>query len=139
MTGRVVLEVPTEGIARSVADTVVSWLREQRTEVVAPKLALTPTEAAEALSLSRTTVYELIRNGTLPVVRVGRRMLLPVRALDEWLAVRSAVMLPASASVPLPSPPGGRGAGNQEAAVSLPAGGEARGESTTPPAGGLGC
>ena len=42
-------------------------------------------EAAEALRLSRSAIYELIRSDQLRTVKIGRRRLVPVAALDEWL------------------------------------------------------
>lgn len=42
-------------------------------------------EAAEALRLSRSSVYELIRCGALRTVKVGRRRLVPVAALTEYV------------------------------------------------------
>lgn len=43
-------------------------------------------EAAEALRLSRTAVYDLIRAGDLRTVKIGRRRLVPIDALSEWVA-----------------------------------------------------
>ena len=43
-------------------------------------------EAAEALRLSRSLLYELIRSGRLRTVKAGRRRLVPVAALDEYVA-----------------------------------------------------
>lgn len=51
-----------------------------------PRLALTIAQAAEAVGLSGRTLEELIRTGALRPVRVGRRVLLPVRELERWLA-----------------------------------------------------
>lgn len=42
-------------------------------------------EAAESLRLSRSVVYELIRSGQLRTVKVGRRRLVPVAALAEYV------------------------------------------------------
>ncbi len=44
-------------------------------------------EAAEALRLSRSVLYELIRSGRLRTVKQGRRRLVPVAALDEYVAL----------------------------------------------------
>lgn len=41
-------------------------------------------EAAEALRLSRRTVYDLIRCGALRTVKVGARRLVPVSAVVEY-------------------------------------------------------
>ncbi len=43
-------------------------------------------EAATALRLSRSSVYELIRSGQLRTVKQGRRRLVPVTALAEYVA-----------------------------------------------------
>jgi excisionase family DNA binding protein len=43
-------------------------------------------EAAQALRLSRSLVYELIRSGQLRSVKAGRRRLVPVEALAEYVA-----------------------------------------------------
>jgi excisionase family DNA binding protein len=43
-------------------------------------------EAAAALRLSRSSVYKLIRSGQLRSVKQGRRRLVPVIALAEYVA-----------------------------------------------------
>lgn len=43
-------------------------------------------EAAEALRLSRSALYELIRSSRLRTVKVGRRRLVPISALEEYVA-----------------------------------------------------
>jgi excisionase family DNA binding protein len=43
-------------------------------------------EAAEALRLSRSALYELIRSGRVRSVKSGRRRLVPVAALGEYVA-----------------------------------------------------
>ena len=42
-------------------------------------------EAAEALRPSRSVLYELIRSGRLRTVKQGRRRLVPVSALAEYV------------------------------------------------------
>jgi excisionase family DNA binding protein len=49
------------------------------------KLLLTMAEAAEALSLSRTKLYALVMCGTIFSVKVGRRRLVPVIALERFV------------------------------------------------------
>ena len=51
-----------------------------------PALMYRVDEAASALRLSRTAIYELIRSGRLRSVKCGRRRLIPVAALREYLA-----------------------------------------------------
>jgi excisionase family DNA binding protein len=55
-------------------------------------------EAAEALRLSRSVLYELIRSGRLRTVKQGRRRLVPVSALAEYvdsLGGRARLVVPA--------------------------------------------
>ncbi|MGH7776551.1 MAG: helix-turn-helix domain-containing protein, partial [Candidatus Dormibacterales bacterium] len=47
----------------------------------ATKELLRVEEAADRLSLGRSKVYELIREGRLPVVHIGRSVRVPVRSL----------------------------------------------------------
>lgn len=47
---------------------------------------LTVTEAAACLGISRNTAYQAVREGTVPSIRVGRRILVPVHALEELLS-----------------------------------------------------
>lgn len=42
--------------------------------------------AASLLGISRSKVYEMMRDGTLPSLLLGRRRLIPRRALIELLA-----------------------------------------------------
>lgn len=49
------------------------------------KVLLTPEEAAAALSLGRTKVYELIRVGALRSVRIGKCRRVPAVALSEFV------------------------------------------------------
>ena len=57
------------------------------TTTTAPAAALTanPDRAAERLGLGRTKTYELIRTGELRSLKVGRRRLVPLEAIDEFL------------------------------------------------------
>jgi excisionase family DNA binding protein len=52
---------------------------------VIDRLTLTVPEAANALGLGRNTVYDLIRQGHLPHLRVGRIIRVPQAALTEWI------------------------------------------------------
>lgn len=55
-------------------------------EKVIPPVLYRVEEAAEALRLSRAAVYELIRSGRLRTVKQGRRRLVPVAALGEYVS-----------------------------------------------------
>ena len=49
------------------------------------RATVTVTEAAHVLGVSRSTAYELVHAGTLPALRLGRRIVVPTRALEELL------------------------------------------------------
>lgn len=49
------------------------------------KFLLTAEEAAEALSLSRSTVYVELASGRLESISVGRARRIPVDAVERWL------------------------------------------------------
>lgn len=46
-------------------------------------LAIRITDAAKALSIGRTTVYQLINDGTLQTIKVGRRRLILTRSVHQ--------------------------------------------------------
>ena len=64
--------------------------------VTEARATLTVEEAAALLGIGRTAAYEAARRGQLPTRRQGRRLLVPVPALLEWLGAppRSAPDLP---------------------------------------------
>ncbi len=47
---------------------------------------LTVTETARELGISRAAAYAAVHAGAIPVVRIGRRMVVPQAALDRLLA-----------------------------------------------------
>lgn len=47
-----------------------------------PPLALSIPEAAKHLGIGRTTLYRLIGDGVIPVVKIGRRTIVPVASLE---------------------------------------------------------
>lgn len=54
--------------------------------IAVPALLYSVDEAATALRLSKSALYELIRSGRLRTVKAGRRRLVPVAALAEYIA-----------------------------------------------------
>lgn len=52
-------------------------------EPTGERLVLTVAEAGQLLGISRAFAYELAARGELPVLRLGRRLLVPRRALLE--------------------------------------------------------
>ncbi|MCD8051499.1 MAG: helix-turn-helix domain-containing protein [Clostridiales bacterium] len=49
------------------------------------KLTLKPKEVAEVLGLGITKTYELMHTPDFPSFRVGKRLLVSKKALEEWL------------------------------------------------------
>jgi excisionase family DNA binding protein len=69
---------------------------------VASALTLTVPEAAAELGISDDLAGDMVRAGRLPHVRWGARILVPRRALDEWLlreALASVGQVPISAEL----------------------------------------
>ena len=54
-------------------------------ESMAP-LCISVDETARRLSISRSLAWELVWAGKLPTLRLGRRRVVPVKALEELLA-----------------------------------------------------
>ena len=51
------------------------------------RLTLSIDEVASVLGLGRTAAYEAARRGDIPSRRLGRRVVVPVPALLDWLGV----------------------------------------------------
>lgn len=60
-----------------------------------PKFAFTLEEAAEALNIGRTLSYAMAADGRLRVVRIGRKILVPVTEIQAFLDRESATPNPA--------------------------------------------
>ena len=63
-------------------------------------MALSVGQAAAALGISRALAYELVRRGDLPKLRLGRRIVVPRKALTELVESENRAFLerPARAS-----------------------------------------
>jgi excisionase family DNA binding protein len=48
--------------------------------------AITVSEAASILGISRGTAYEAAKRNEIPTIRIGRRLLVPLAALERMLA-----------------------------------------------------
>lgn len=49
------------------------------------KYVLSVEDAGKRLGLSRPSAYQAVKRGELPVIRIGRRLLVPVAALEKML------------------------------------------------------
>jgi excisionase family DNA binding protein len=50
------------------------------------KMLLRPVEAADAIGVGRSKMYELLASGELPSIRVGASVRVPVEELRAWIA-----------------------------------------------------
>lgn len=51
------------------------------------KATISVEQAAKVLGVGRTAAYEAARRGQFPTRRLGRRLVVPVPALLDWLGV----------------------------------------------------
>jgi excisionase family DNA binding protein len=58
---------------------------QEAEEDLVERQTLTVEEAARLLGISRTSAYEAVRRGELPVLRIGRRYVVPRVALERML------------------------------------------------------
>jgi excisionase family DNA binding protein len=64
------------------------WIDHTPAILAGDRLVLTVTEAGTLLGLSRAFTYELVARGEIPVIRLGRRIVVPKAALLEMVGVR---------------------------------------------------
>jgi len=50
------------------------------------KQTLTINDLADELSISRTSAYQLIHRADFPTLRIGKKILIPRKLLNEWIA-----------------------------------------------------
>ena len=50
------------------------------------KMTLTVREAAEMIGISKPKIYELIREGEIPSIHVGKKIVIARQALLDWLS-----------------------------------------------------
>lgn len=54
--------------------------------VVTERWAVSVPEAAKLLGVSRTLLYQAVRRGEIPAQTIGGRLVIPVEAMQGWLA-----------------------------------------------------
>ena len=64
------------------------WIDHTPALLAGDRLVLTVSEAGRLLGLSRAFTYELVARGEIPVIRLGRRIVVPKAALLEMVGVR---------------------------------------------------
>ena len=59
--------------------------------IVPQKLTYTVVEAAAALGVSKTVMYQLIRTDGFPVIMLGSKRLIPIESFKRWMEDRAAI------------------------------------------------
>jgi len=49
------------------------------------KDTLTVEELSKRIGIGRNTAYEAVKRGEVPSIKIGRRILVPIKALNNWL------------------------------------------------------
>ena len=49
------------------------------------KLVYSIQEVADLLGISRSYAYELVRKGTIPVLELGRKRVIPKEKFNQWV------------------------------------------------------
>ena len=62
------------------------------------RMTLTIEEAAKLLGIGRNLCYDRVKTGEIPVIKIGRRLLVPRRALEKLLEQGQALTLAHSKS-----------------------------------------
>ena len=70
-----------------------------------PRLTLTVEEARQMLGLSRGAMYQAVKSGQVPAIKIGRRLLIPKAAFEKMLSAASSTMSNGSARVQPRGPP----------------------------------
>jgi excisionase family DNA binding protein len=53
------------------------------------RVTMSVTKAGKRLGLGKNAAYEAAHRGEIPVIRIGRRLLVPIAAFEAMLAVKS--------------------------------------------------
>jgi excisionase family DNA binding protein len=76
---------------RSAERVVAELLPSGETPIDQPRpLLVNPEVGAEMVNLSESTFYELLRTNKIRSFKVGRRRVIPVAAIEEWIAAELA-------------------------------------------------
>lgn len=49
------------------------------------RVVYTPLELKEILGIGKNETYKLIKSGAFPIVRIGKRIVIPKEPFHEWL------------------------------------------------------
>lgn len=63
-------------------------------EITDQRLAVSPAEAARLAGVGRTTLYDAIGSGALRSLKIGKRRLITIEAIREWLSAAEQLTQP---------------------------------------------
>ena len=69
---------------------------KNRTAPEQEKATITVAEAGRRLGIGRNSAYEAARRGDIPAIRLGKRLVVPLRAFERMLTVELRTQLVAS-------------------------------------------
>lgn len=49
------------------------------------KTTFTIVEMAEYLNIGKNKAYELVKTNTIPALKIGRQIRIPIKLLDKWI------------------------------------------------------
>ena len=52
------------------------------------KLTITVPDVGKVLGIGRSQAYEAVRRGEIPTIKIGRRILVPTKALERMLEAK---------------------------------------------------
>lgn len=74
---------------REIAEKPLAMVTERRLTITVP-------EAAKRLGIGRNQGYAAAACGDIPIIRIGKRMLVPIAAFEAMLAVRTKAQIVAA-------------------------------------------
>jgi excisionase family DNA binding protein len=89
MLNKAVTGLGRRGVPKRLDVPAMSALSGEKGGTPVPRLLVNVEEAAEALAVSRTALYDLLRAGEIQTIHIGRSVRVPVAALEAYVARRA--------------------------------------------------
>ena len=79
-------------------------MTRDETEVRVERKTYSVAETAKVLGIGRSAAYQAVKAGEIPSIRIGRRLLVPVQALEQLLSTAT----PSTREMPISADPGAK-------------------------------